>query len=71
MKDNNEIRLDDYGGLDDIVIDCDSFHLERMDNDEWWCGAYQKDKRTSFIIYIEKNKIKVKVQDNQLKTKIK
>ena len=32
-----ELRLDDRGQLDDVVIEnVDVFHMERMDTDHWW-----------------------------------
>lgn len=71
----NEIRLA-KGKPDDIVIDNVDLHLEDMNGNSWWLGAYsrkqgdfKKDVRTSFWIY-SKSKITVTVQDNLMKTKI-
>lgn len=36
-----EIRPDPDGAPDDIVISCDSVHIERMADDAWWIGIYR------------------------------
>ena len=63
----NEIRLDNKGNFDDIVID--DVHLENMDDKSWWLGIYRGNKRISFWIS-SKSKIKVSLQENEIKTKI-
>jgi len=66
----NEIRLDMEGKEDDIVIDCDSIHLERMDDNFWWLGIYKGDKRVAFHIITEQDGLNVRLVENELKTKI-
>ena len=35
-----ELRLDDDGKLDDVVIRTPTvFHMERMDTNQWWIGV--------------------------------
>ena len=70
MKKYNEIRLDREQKNDDIVIDCDSIHLERMDNNFWWLGIYKGKKRTAFNIFATESGIDVELVENGLKSKI-
>jgi len=66
----NEIRLDEQGDEDDIVIDCDSIHLERMDHNCWWLGVYKDNKRVAFNIIATQEGIMTELVENGLKTKI-
>ena len=43
-------RLDKRGALDDIVIDCDAIHLERMDADHWYLGIRRGEQHVKFSI---------------------
>ena len=67
MTKSNEIRLDEKGNLDDIVID--EVHLEDMNGKCWWLAVYRGKKRTAFWIE-SKSKITVRLQDNELGTKV-
>ena len=43
-------RLDDDGGLDDIVVpDVQTFRMERMDVNAWWIALYFADGRVEHI----------------------
>jgi len=35
------VRPDEDGKPDDIVVNCDCIHLERMDDHYWWMGVYR------------------------------
>lgn len=64
----NEIRLDEDGNPDDIVISCDSIHLERMDNNFWWLGINKNGERTTFEIGATLEGIMTELVENGLKT---
>lgn len=66
MKPYNEIRLDDEGNPDDIVIY--DTHIERMSPNVWWLAVYKGDKKTTFHIMAD-TKISVEIVTNGLKTK--
>lgn len=66
----NEIRLDEHGKHDDIVIQCDSIHLEQMDNNSWWLGVYRGDKRICFSIFANQSGIVTQTQEDELGIKI-
>ena len=69
-KKYHEIRLDKEGKEDDIVIQCDSIHLGRMNNNFWWLGIYKKDKRTTFHIITEQDGLNAILNENELDVKI-
>lgn len=62
----HELRLDDEGKLDDIVLQCDSVHLERMSDDFWWLGVYRGRERTTFHICRTGKLVKVTLMENDL-----
>ncbi len=66
----NEIRLDQEGKKDDIVLNCDSIHLERMDNNCWCLIVYKKNKRTLFNLIAEQDGINANLEENGLNAKI-
>ena len=70
MKKYNEIRLDDKDKEDDIVIDGVDIHLENMDDRCWWLGVYKGNKRNTFWICTKRGKITVRLDENELKSKI-
>lgn len=66
----HEIRYDKEGKEDDIVIQCSSIHLERMDNNCWWLGVYgEEGKRTTFMIITEQDGVNANLEENELKVK--
>ena len=44
------LRPDSNGEPDDIFIECDNIHLERMDHHWFWMGVYRGNKRVTFSI---------------------
>ena len=70
MKKYNEIRLDDKDKEDDIVIDGVDIHLENMNDRCWWLGVYKGNKRNAFWICTKRGKITVRLDENELKSKI-
>ena len=54
------------GEPDDIVVDCDLIHLERMDDHWWWLGVYRGDKRITFHISAKDHVAKVEVVEDEL-----
>ena len=47
-----EIRLDDVGGLDDLVAEgVKFFHLERMDEGAWWMQLHLADG-SSIVVWL-------------------
>ena len=70
MKTWNEIRLNEEGENDDIVIDGVNVHLEQMDNNLWWLGLYKGKKRICFYLVADQGGIKCELTENGLKTKI-
>lgn len=47
---NYEIRLDEDGELDEVVASGTmTFHLERMDDEEWWIGLTFADGKTLHV----------------------
>ena len=71
MKKHHEIRLDGGGNEDDIVLQCDEIHLERMTEDVWSLLVYKRNKRISLDMVIEKKMIMVHTKENELNAKIK
>ena len=39
MTNGVEIRKDDDGGIDEVIIDGGSVHMERMDTNSWFIGV--------------------------------
>lgn len=66
----HEIRLDREGQEDDIVIQCDQIHLERMDRNLWSLLVYQGDKRVNFNIIAQQSGIMVETLENELEVKV-
>lgn len=50
MKDYSEIHFDDNGKQNEIVMQCDSVHIERMSSNYWRIGIYRGGKRVTFNI---------------------
>ena len=48
-----KIRYNENGKPDDIVIKCDSVHLERLNDGCWWIGAYKGDERIVIYLTVE------------------
>lgn len=65
----NEVRTRN-GKADDIVINGVDLHLEDMDGKSWWLGVYRGKKYATFWIK-SKNKISVKLEENELGLKLK
>ena len=66
----NEIRLDEDTQEDDIVISCDSIHLERMNKGFWSLLVWKGNKFTKFYIINRQEGLMVELVENQLKTKV-
>jgi hypothetical protein len=60
------VRPDAQGEPDDIVIDCDRIHLERMDQHYWWLGVYRGDKRICFHLAAAGNIARVAIVEDEL-----
>ena len=54
------------GAPDDIVVDCETMHLERMDDNFWWLGCYRDNKRITFYINQTETGIEVTVVEDDL-----
>lgn len=64
---NSILRPDKQGQPDDLVIDCDWIHLERMDNHWWWMGIYRGNKRVTLYIGLDRtpNGVGVTVEEDE------
>ena len=69
MKKFNEIRLDHNGDEDDIVIQCNSIHLERMDMGYWSLLVHRGDRLVNLQINSE-TPIEVEMVENELGVKV-
>lgn len=63
---SHEIRLDKKGEIDDVVIQCDQIHFERMDNHWFWMAVYKGDERTVFHFNAKSGDIEVLMDENDL-----
>jgi hypothetical protein len=54
------------GEVDDVVISCDTFRLEQMDDDAWWAAVYRRERAVSFWITYRDGGIQVEVTNDEL-----
>ena len=66
MKD--EIRRNEDGTVDEIVVDNVNVHIEQMDRGYWWMGIYgsENDKRVLRLGFCSKKKIVLNIEGNDL-----
>jgi len=63
----HEIRLDEHGEPDDVVLRCESLHLERLDEGVWWLAAYHGKRRTVLTLSTKRGApISAVVTENEL-----
>lgn len=62
----HEIRCGDDGKPDDIVLQCDTVHLERCDDAVWFVAVYRGGKRTALFLSNIGRAIVVNVTENEL-----
>ena len=70
MMERVELRNDEDGNLDDVVIrDVYMFRMERMDDDAIWMSCYLDeavDKYVDFTLRVEDGKLLMIVTDKEL-----
>lgn len=67
MSPQRDLRNDDDGNLDDVVVtEVEMFRLERMDSDRWWMRLYMADgEDLVFHVELVKGVIQVFVEIEQ------
>jgi len=58
------IRPDSHGHVDDVVITCDTFRLERIDKGSWCIAVYRGEERVCFSLTSSKGSIRAIVTED-------
>jgi hypothetical protein len=60
------VRPDENGDPDQIMVDCDRIHLERMDEHTWWLGISRGQKGICFVLSAAGARLRVAVVKDEL-----
>ena len=65
----SEIRRNEDGTVDEIVVSRPTFfHIEQMDDNQWWIGVDEAEGRTAFVLSA-RGKIKLTVNEAGVREK--
>ena len=63
----NEIRRNEDGTIDEIVVSGVDLHIEQMDKGYWWMGIYSRENDKVLLLgFCSKKKIDLNIEYNAL-----